>query len=71
MYVCTFILYDYAKWGSCLWADSGDFRWDCTGKFGTNHRNALQVILGVGNDVQNELMYVSAAEWPLKLQIVK
>ena len=67
MYVPTSLLYDCAVWGSGLLAGSGDLRRDCMGKFGSSHRSALRAILGVGNDVRNEIVYVLAAEWLLQL----
>ena len=67
VYVHTSLLEGCAVWGSCLLVGSGDLRPDCTGKFGSSHRSALRAILGVGNDVRNEIVYVLAAEWPLQL----
>ena len=71
VYVCKSLLYGCAVWGSCLLVGSGDLQWDCTWKFGSSHRSALRAILGEGNDVKNEIVYVLVAEWPLQLQIAK
>ena len=67
MYVRTSLLFGCAVWGSCLLTGSGDLQRDCTEKFGSSHRSALRAILGVGNDMRNEIVYVLAAEWPLQL----
>ena len=67
VYVRTSLLYGCTVWGSCLLAGNCDLRRDCMGKFGSSHRSALRAILGVGNDVRNEIVYVLAAEWPLQL----
>ena len=44
---------------------------DRTGKLGTQHRQALRAILGVGNKLCNELVYVLLCEMPVSLHISK
>ena len=72
IYVRTVLLYGCVVWGEycvCMQED----RWceDHTKKLGSLQRKALRAILGVNNDVRNEIVYVLACEWPLHAHIIK
>lgn len=71
VYVKTALLYGCAVWGSSLLRGDGSAVGDYTGKFGSTYRSALRAILGVSNEVRNELVYVLTCQWPLQLYIAK
>ena len=58
-------------WGQSVLPASGPVYADRTGKLGAQHRQALRAILGVGNELRNELVYVLTGEMPVSLHIWK
>ena len=59
------MLYGCAVWSPVILYTACSLRVDCTGKLETSHRSALYAILGMNNDLCNELVYILAGKRPL------